>query len=223
MKFGSNAERQKGKVIEMDRFRSGASLSPLRQIEAYWTALRDEGDIPKRSQIDPRGLEQMLKYAFILERIAPGIARFRIAGHHLSDVMGMEVRGMPFTALFGSRCRGQICDIVEHVFDRPAIQELQLSSTDGRIEARAILLPLRGEGGEVSRIIGALVCDGASAGDAGCGQLVLDDCRERAINGDPAPIRAPQPAQALNAGFAEDQDGYAAPRAPHLRLIKTDG
>jgi len=37
-----------------------------------------------RSQIDPRGLEQVLPSAFILERIAPGVARFRIAEHHLN-------------------------------------------------------------------------------------------------------------------------------------------
>ena len=32
--------------------------------------------------------------------MAPSVARFRLAGAHLSELMGMEVRGMPMTALF---------------------------------------------------------------------------------------------------------------------------
>ena len=43
-----------GKVVQMQGFRSGKSLSPIRQVEAYWTALREGGSIPRRTQIDPR-------------------------------------------------------------------------------------------------------------------------------------------------------------------------
>ena len=225
----NNADQKNGQVIEMDRFRSGTSLSPLRQIEAYWTALRDEGNIPTRSQIDPRGLEQMLKYAFILERIAPGVARFRIAGHHLTDHIGMEVRGMPFTALFDGESRNRIGDIIEHVFDVPAIVELQLQGRNLPVEARVILLPLRSETGEVSRIIGAFVCDGPVAGQDNT-FFSLESLNERSVNGEPAPIhaapvQAPDPVATDDAeelrGFAEDAPSFT-PKRGHLRLIKSD-
>ncbi len=86
------------KVIAMHRFRSGKSLSPIRQAEAYWSALRTGSEIPFRSQIDPRGLENILRQTFILERIAPGIARFRLAGGQaLNEMAAMEVRGMPLS------------------------------------------------------------------------------------------------------------------------------
>ena len=148
----------------MDRFRSGKTLSPIRQAEAYWSALRRGSDIPHRSQVDPRGLEEVLEYAFVLERIAPGIARFRLAGQHLNALAGMEVRGMPLTAFFTPASRGQISATLEHVFDTPAVAELTLSgeARTGRAagEARMILLPMKSDLGDVSRVLGVLIADG---------------------------------------------------------------
>ena len=92
----------------MSRFRKGGAQSPLRQAEAYWTALRRGDDVPSRSQIDPRGLENILSNTFILERIAPGIARFRLAGSLVNEMAGMEVRGMPVTAFFTTEARKQL-------------------------------------------------------------------------------------------------------------------
>ena len=144
--FGYTETTGAGKVVTMDRFRngrgSGVGLSPLRQAEAYWSALRDGAGIPKRSQIDPRGLENLLEYAFIVERVAPGIARFRLAGQHLVQLSGMEVRGMPMTALFTPASRATIGAALEQVFDAPAVAELGLASEPrhGRapIEARIL-------------------------------------------------------------------------------------
>ena len=78
-------------------------------------AQREAGDhpmlqraVPMRSDVDPRGIERSLEHAFILERIAPQMARFRLAGMHLTDLMGMEVRGMPTTALFAPAARAAL-------------------------------------------------------------------------------------------------------------------
>ena len=98
--FGNGSGSNFGKIVAMDRFASGRSLSPIRQVEAYWTALLTGDSVPMRSQIDPRGLENILEYTFILERIAPSLARFRLAGSHLNNLAGMEVRGMPLTAFY---------------------------------------------------------------------------------------------------------------------------
>lgn len=85
-------------VLSMTDHRTDIGFSALNQVESYWEALRGTRMMPKRSEIDPRGIESALEYTFILERIAPGMARLRIAGSHLSDLMGMEVRGMPLTS-----------------------------------------------------------------------------------------------------------------------------
>lgn len=214
---GSRDNPNDGKVIVMDRFRSGRSLSPIRQAEAYWNALRDgRGAVPGRAQIDPRGLGNILSQSFILERIAPGLARFRLAGHALCDLAGMEVRGMPVTAFFTPAARPGATEILSRVFDGPAVAELTLDG-EGRAgrppaEARMILLPLCGATGQTDRALGVLVSDGTDG--APPWRFDIAGHRIRPVDGAPAAAAAtPAP------GFAEAQ-APLAPRAPYLRLVK---
>ncbi|MGV6847819.1 MAG: PAS domain-containing protein [Marinibacterium sp.] len=224
-----------GKVIHLERFLSGVSLSPIRQIEAYWTALGDEGAIPVRSQIDPRGLSAALEYTFILERIAPGIARFRIAGQHLCDLAGMEVRGMPLTAFFTPAGRAEIGATLEKVFDTPAIAELGLNSMARRrrktTTARMLMLPLRSDAGRVDRILGGLMTSDRRMATPAALRFEVDDIRFRPVSGHTAPPIAPVPTPADPSGFAEaapdpvspaPRSTTPIPSAPYLRLIKTD-
>ena len=87
--------------------------------------------MPRRTDIDPRGIESLLENAFIAEKIAPGLARMRIAGTHLSDLMGMEVRGMPISAFIAPEQRDQLSNCWSKVFDRPAIVKINLESPAG--------------------------------------------------------------------------------------------
>lgn len=157
-------EKEHGKVVPMTNFRNTVPVSAMRQAEAYWTALRRGDDIPNRSQIDPRGLENILSQTFILERVAPGIARFRLAGQKVNEMAGMEVRGMPITAFFTPEARKQLSAALEHMFESPAIVEVEMqteaSRMRGRREARLLLLPLRSDLGDVSRALGVFVSEG---------------------------------------------------------------
>lgn len=208
-----------GKVILMERFRSGRSVSPIRQAEAYWHALRKDGEVPYRAQIDPRGLGNVLEYAFILERIAPGLARFRLAGHHLTGLAGMEVRGMPVSALFTAATRGRFAALLEQVFATPAVAELTLAAQPrrgpARAEARMLLLPLKSDTGEVSRALGILIAEGATGGPTPW-RLDLTDADLR-------PVVAVQPAtdkaEPVAPGFAEAQSPLTG-KVPHLRVVK---
>lgn len=217
--FGAGFGPNFGKIVAMDRFDSGRSLSPIRQAEAYWTALLTGQGVPMRSQIDPRGLENILEYTFILERIAPGLARFRLAGSHLIALMGMEVRGMPLTALFDPDARVEIKDRLEQVFSGPEIVEFGLVSagslTRSRLQARMILLPLKSDLGDVSRVMGVMVSDGTIG--ATPRRFTISDKRSKPVSDLAEPVR-----HALNepAGFAEDQAGFKSP-VRHLRLVSS--
>lgn len=207
-----------GKVVAMDRFRSGKGLSPIRQAEAYWNALRRDGDVPYRTQIDPRGLANVLEYAFVLERVAPQLARFRLAGQHLTGLAGMEVRGMPLSAFFTPAARERIGTLLERVFDTPAVAELTLISETcrGRVqtEARMILLPLKNDLGDVSRALGLLIAEGANS--AAPWRFDLTGKALRAVvpaQRDPGPVAVAEP------GFAEAQSPLAG-KLPHLRVVK---
>ncbi|MGR3540795.1 MAG: PAS domain-containing protein [Hasllibacter sp.] len=143
--------------------RDDPRLAPCRVVLDYWEALRDGRVMPLRSEVDPRGLTAALDHAFILERIATGVARFRLAGLHLNAVMAMEVRGLPVTALFAPDERRAVADLVEAVFAGPETAVLDLVRDGGSEPARMVLAPLRSDLGDATRAIGCLVAPGARA------------------------------------------------------------
>ncbi|MEO9821691.1 MAG: PAS domain-containing protein [Paracoccaceae bacterium] len=229
-------------VVAMTEFRTEIGYSAISQVEGYWEDLRGMRMMPKRSEIDPRGIETALEYTFVLERIAPGMARLRIAGSHLSDLMGMEVRGMPMTSFITPSGRRQLSDALEEVFQRPAVCELRLAAESGRdkpiMDARMILLPLKSDLGDVSRILGCFV----ARGDIGRSPRRFDvvGAKIRPITASataPAsqdePTAKPKPTIPTQIkGFAEDKPPFEeAPTkqpptkgggAPYLRLVKSE-
>lgn len=143
---------------------SGARFAAIREVRAYWDALRDDQDLPRREQINPRGMAGALHQVFMVERIAPGLARFRLAGMEINDLMGMEVRGMPLSSLFDPGARAQLADLLEKVMTKRTIVELDLEADRGigrpALRARLALLPLKGTAGEADLVLGCLACDG---------------------------------------------------------------
>jgi hypothetical protein len=106
-----------------------------------------------------------LENTFLLERVAPGVARFRLAGMQLHDLMGMDVRGMPLTALIDPAGRSRVSDQLESVFAGPGTMEVWLEAERGlgrpALEARMVLLPLTGMRGVVDLALGCLAIHGA--------------------------------------------------------------
>ncbi|MDM7459801.1 MAG: PAS domain-containing protein [Paracoccus sp. (in: a-proteobacteria)] len=174
----------------------------LREMRDYWTGLRKGRAVPTRADVDPRAISRCLDYTFILERVAPGAARIRLAGRHLIDLMGMEVRGMPICALVQPSSRGRLSDVLETVFKAPQIVQLSLASRADyarpALSGQMLLLPLRSDLGDITRILGCLV----SEGDAGVAPRRFDLTGEQIspiIEG--GKTLAPSPSYL---GFAED-------------------
>ncbi len=150
-------------IVSINTHNEAKRLAPLRVTEAYWHALCKDGEIPVRSAIDPRGMESALEHAFLLERIAPGMAKIRVAGSHLSDLMGMDVTGMPISAMIAAEGRDAFASAVTQLFAEPAILRLSLKAQEGfgrpALSGEMIILPLRSDFGEVTRALGAFVTD----------------------------------------------------------------
>lgn len=151
-------------VVSLSEYQVGMRFPVINEVEAYWDGLRNGRALPMRSEIDPRGLERALENAFILERVAPGIVRFRLAGCHLNTLMGMDVRGMPLSAFFTGPARDELSREIEALFDRPQTLRLSLSGERGigkpALEGAMLLLPLHNELGVVTRALGVLVSEG---------------------------------------------------------------
>jgi len=212
-------------IIPFSDYVQEAKHPALQQVDAYWEALRKSQLVPFRADVDPRGIESALEYAFILERVAPGHARFRIAGMHLVTLMGMEVRGMPLTTLFVPKARKSISDALEQVFTEPEKITLTLFAERGigkpPIDGQLMLLPMKSDLGDISRVLGCLVSEGKQ-GRAPRRFHIRKISRSRIKSDEKRnPARKPK---AL--GFAETQTplNQKGPDAVHpaLRLVKSD-
>ncbi|MEM0947647.1 MAG: PAS domain-containing protein [Pseudomonadota bacterium] len=150
-------------IVEFEARRLIPNHPVLTRVEAYWDGLRNGRDAPSRAEVDPRGLSGVLRHCFVLERIAPGLARVRVAGQAISDQMGLEMKGMPFSTLFLPEARDQLESVLERVFATPETARLAVMSPPGfkrrRVTGQLLLLPLRCDLGTTSRAMGCLVMD----------------------------------------------------------------
>lgn len=200
----------------------------LREIEAYWEALREDRDMPARNEVDPRGFQRALKHAFILERMAPGMARIRVGGSLLNDVMGMDVRGMPVSSLIGNDARNSFRLALEDVFRGPARARIRLNAERGMgrpaLSGEMLLLPLRSTRGDVTRVLGGLEVDGQIGSRPRRFNLQSSFLRELRNDLDGVQGREdPNPEPALPPSVPQSFPRTVATRAPHLRLVVTTG
>ena len=161
--MGTGSDKpQDGNVFSLEQ--TPRRVQQIDQIERYWNKVRANRLVPSRCEIDPRGLEGVLGHAFILERIAGGLARFRIAGSHLTDICGLELRQMPLSAIFMPGSREILSEALTSVFDDPAIVRMSITSPTGfgrpKLAGELILLPLRSDLGDIDRVLGGLVFEG---------------------------------------------------------------
>ena len=88
----------------------------LQEVRAYWEAMRKDGRLPRRDDINPRGMASALEQVFLVEQIAPNHGRLRLAGMAISDLLGMDVRGMPITALLEPVARAKLSEALGGLF-----------------------------------------------------------------------------------------------------------
>lgn len=136
----------------------------LAELERYWAGLAPAGQVPRRSDIDPAALRGLIEDCMMLERVAPGVARVRVAGQRINDLSGYDLRGMPLSVMFTPQARATLTRAVERAFHGPAIVEVPLRSHGGltqpALDGRLILLPLKDGFGRVTRCLAALVASG---------------------------------------------------------------
>jgi len=120
-----------GNVVSIGAQTMKENFPAIAQVDAYWEGLRNGRLMPDRSEVDPRGMKSALEYAMLLEQVVPGVARVRVSGVHLSDLFGMEIRGMPISAFFDAPSREQLTSVVRRLHNRPEVSELKLKSPAG--------------------------------------------------------------------------------------------
>ena len=204
---GDTPDPARGGVVEFYVAGGPDPVRILADLRSYWDSLRKGRAVPDRADVEPKGIRRALNYAFILERIAPGAARFRLAGRHLVDLMGMEVRGMPVCSLLNPGSRGRLSDVLETVFKGPQIAEVTLRSEPGYgrplLTGRMLFLPLKSDLGDVTRALGCLVTEG----QIGRGPRRFDLTRDAVF----PVIEGAQPLSPNPGGFADDPAPWRPP------------
>lgn len=196
--------------------RRGVPATGLATLRAYWEALRDGPTLPRRAQIDPRGLATTLHQMMIAEEIAPGLARLRIAGTLYADTMGMDVRGMPLSALFDTMARPALERVLHDVFAGNTAATLLLKAERGlgrpALQGQLLLLPLADDG-PTRLMIGCLALQGQT-GRTPRRFNILHVTRET--------LQTPETRRSVPA-FAEPPASFlrAAPHTTRLRLVKS--
>lgn len=126
---------------------------------AHWASLRTRHALPARGALDPSALADALPHVFLGEFVSPRVARIRLCGHGVEDVMGMDLRGMPLTALFGTGARDDIMAALEQV-GRGVRATLSLQAEPGfgqpDMVAQLALMPLTGQDGRITHVLGVL-------------------------------------------------------------------
>ena len=204
----------------------------LDTLERYWRQIRKADRLPARTDVDPARIDTCLPHSFIVERVAPGVLRLRVAGSRLSEALGMEVRGMPLTALFLPEGREVLASRIDEVFDGPRIMEFPIRSPKslGRpaMMGRLLILPLLDGEGRVSRAMGAMITEG-SVGRGGrrftipAGAVI----RSEPVDGPGRSLPLPPPPRLVEAAEAAAPFRMRSSRPPrperplqgHLRLV----
>ena len=231
-------------VIALPAARLAARDPVAVRLEAYWSDLaRKAGGVPRRADIDPRAIDTGLSDIFLIERIAPGLARFRVAGTGLSELMNMDVRGMPLSTFLLPADREEFAAALTALFERPAKLRLGLGGAPGpgqpRLTGRMLLLPLCDDAGAVGRAIGCLVTSGTAGRTPRRFRLTgtrIEPVDEIGATGLPpyeTPVAEPPVPEspltdtaASTAASDISEPRQRRPRRatgrPHLRLVKTD-
>jgi hypothetical protein len=131
----------------------------ISSVYAYWSSLRDNGAVPKRLAIEAAALGAALPHIFLAEIISAQMAKIRICGHQIEALQGLDMRGMPVSALFRSSARHQLADALAHVaLGARVTLSLRADGQMGQpqMTATLALLPLADSAGAITRVMGVL-------------------------------------------------------------------
>ena len=129
-----------------------------RELFAYWNRIRGSEPAPRRTDIEPGDIRRVLPDTFILEVIAAGNQRVRLAGTRMCSLYGREIKGGNFLDLWSDEDRSTISGAAERVAEDATgivIETALVSERDRTVSCEFLLLPLRHGMAAHDRILGS--------------------------------------------------------------------
>lgn len=156
---------QAGKILRLPfALRAPAPEYPqCNHVLRYWDELRGQRVAPRRAEVEPRHIATALEFTFVAELVAPQVARLRIAGNHLENLLGMEPRGMPLGVFFTLDARTELGNALDQVA-QGARAQLPIRAESGlgkpAMDGILLLLPLMDDDGRITRVMGVFETHG---------------------------------------------------------------
>lgn len=133
--------------------------SGTRQLFEYWSDLRGGRAAPYKSEVTARGIGRTLaSNTFILENLADGARRFRLAGSGLYDLFGLELRGMSAQSIMQQDSRARMQSLMDECLAAPAVCVFTCNAEaqgGASLPIEIVLAPLRSDFDQMNRILGA--------------------------------------------------------------------
>ncbi len=234
---GNKGDHTGGDSIELASYRLSRDSnemihSEIRALYTYWERLRAGRPCPYRAEVDPRDMEADAQHLFVLEDLGQGNLRFRLAGTALIDAFGYELRGMSARSVMAGKARESFVALIAETLAEPGVGYARLFAPDGVTVWEVILLPLRGNFGQIDRLIGCLHPVSGRTPEAATRpgdvplRFSIDAMSIRPVNdGASEGVDADQGDAMPLAGFGEGQASFegAPASAPGNGLISIDG
>lgn len=129
------------------------------EIFNYWNGLRGSRPAPLRSEIDPSALRRFLPHLFIVHSTVSDRPTFALAGTRICELFDRELRGLDYTFMWLGAQDDEPTTILNHVlfYERPALLDIRLSHDEQDYAHDLLLMPIRSQGYQSDRVLGALV------------------------------------------------------------------
>ena len=233
---GNEGNGTGGNSIELASYRLSRSSnemihSEIRALYNYWEALRAGRPCPYRAEVDPRDMKGDARHLFVLEDLGQGNLRFRLAGTALIDAFGYEMRGMSARSIMSGKARESFVALINETLAEPGVGYARLFAPDGVTLWEVVLLPLRGNFGQIDRLIGCLhpvrgrTSEAVTEPGAVPLRFTIDTMSIRPVGegaggGPDAGMEADQGDAMPLAGFGEDQASFEGAPAGGLTAIE---
>jgi len=145
--------------LELHNFLSRFADPRFEALIRHWLALREADAVPHRSAVDPTKFRDLLDSVWLLERHPDGHYRYRLAGQTITDIHGGVRRGTNPAELFSPAAVDMFKLRWEAALDHGKLVRaegvVQLSDGYQTATIERLMLPLRGDDGSVSIVLGA--------------------------------------------------------------------
>lgn len=131
-----------------------------RALFTYWESVRAGRVAPHRFEIDPAKISSILPFTFILERLDAESYRFRLAGTHMCETFGHELRGTNFLAGWDTIDRLPLLRLLSKLTHDGMVGVVRISVgaiAHESMECETLLLPIRHTHDTIDRVLGSFV------------------------------------------------------------------